>query len=184
MLKISLLFKTLQTLQANNPRISRINNAKFSEHCFYMSTNHKPIERFLNLYQCIFKALLFCSPKRTLLPLNCYAYTICWIKSSKFEKGLTSNKLVLKQYLSQNRLQTVTEDQKQSSGVVLYIISSNTFPKFTGKHMRWNLSLVKWQAQPRNNYSIEHRWLKPATLLKVTVVHGCISRFVNCTNGT
>ena len=26
--------------------------------------------------------------------------------------------------------------------------------------------------------------LKPATLLKVTVLHGCFSRFLNCTNGT
>ena len=25
---------------------------------------------------------------------------------------------------------------------------------------------------------------KPATLLKVTVLHGCFSRFLNCTNGT
>ena len=26
--------------------------------------------------------------------------------------------------------------------------------------------------------------LKPATLLKVTLRHGCFSRFLNCTNGT
>ena len=26
--------------------------------------------------------------------------------------------------------------------------------------------------------------LKPATLLKVTLLHGCFSRFLNCTNGT
>ena len=26
--------------------------------------------------------------------------------------------------------------------------------------------------------------LKPATLLKVTVLHGCFSRFLNCKNGT
>ena len=25
---------------------------------------------------------------------------------------------------------------------------------------------------------------KPATLLKVTLLHGCFSRFLNCTNGT
>ena len=27
-------------------------------------------------------------------------------------------------------------------------------------------------------------WLKPATLLKVTLLHGRFSRFLNCTNGT
>ena len=26
--------------------------------------------------------------------------------------------------------------------------------------------------------------LEPATLLKVTLLHGCVSRFLNCTNGT
>ena len=26
--------------------------------------------------------------------------------------------------------------------------------------------------------------IKPATLLKVTLLHGCFSRFLNCTNGT
>ena len=26
--------------------------------------------------------------------------------------------------------------------------------------------------------------LKPATLLKLTLLHGCFSRFLNCTNGT
>ena len=26
--------------------------------------------------------------------------------------------------------------------------------------------------------------LKPATLLKVTILHGCFSRFLNCANGT
>ena len=26
--------------------------------------------------------------------------------------------------------------------------------------------------------------LKPATLLKVTLLHGCFSRFLNCANGT
>ena len=26
--------------------------------------------------------------------------------------------------------------------------------------------------------------LKPATLLKVLLLHGCFSRFLNCTNGT
>ena len=29
----------------------------------------------------------------------------------------------------------------------------------------------------------ELRSLKPATLLKVTLRHGCFSRFLNCTNG-
>ena len=36
MLKISLLFKILQTSRVNNSRISRIKNAKFSGYCFYM----------------------------------------------------------------------------------------------------------------------------------------------------
>ena len=27
-------------------------------------------------------------------------------------------------------------------------------------------------------------WLKPATLLKLTLLHGCFSRFLNCTNAT
>ena len=27
-------------------------------------------------------------------------------------------------------------------------------------------------------------WLQPATLLKVTLMHECFSRFLNCTNGT
>ena len=38
MLKISLLFKNLQTTRANNSRILTIKNAKFSCYCFYMKT--------------------------------------------------------------------------------------------------------------------------------------------------
>ena len=30
----------------------------------------------------------------------------------------------------------------------------------------------------------EKHWLKPATLLKLTLLHGCFSRFLNCTNAT
>ena len=32
----------------------------------------------------------------------------------------------------------------------------------------------------------KHSWrrLQPTTLLKVTLLHGCFSRFLNCTNGT
>ena len=33
--------RNLQTSQANNSRILRIKNAKFSGHCFYMNTNMK-----------------------------------------------------------------------------------------------------------------------------------------------
>ena len=29
-----------------------------------------------------------------------------------------------------------------------------------------------------------HNWLQPATLLKLTLLHGCFSRFLNCTNAT
>ena len=39
MLKISLLFKTLQTSLVNNSNILRIQDAKFSGYCFYMNTN-------------------------------------------------------------------------------------------------------------------------------------------------
>ena len=39
MLKINLLFKKLETSLANNSRILRIKNAKFSGYCFYMNTN-------------------------------------------------------------------------------------------------------------------------------------------------
>ena len=40
MLKISLLFKkNLQNSRANNSRILRIKNAKYSGNCFYMNTN-------------------------------------------------------------------------------------------------------------------------------------------------
>ena len=35
-------------------------------------------------------------------------------------------------------------------------------------------------------YNLKHvkNVLQPATLLKVTLLHGCYSRFLNCTNGT
>ena len=32
--------------------------------------------------------------------------------------------------------------------------------------------------------SVKVAGLKPATLLKLTLLHGCFSRFLNCTNGT
>ena len=48
MLKISLLFKNLQTSRARNSRILRTKNVKFTGYCFY--TN-----RFSNLHQCTFK---------------------------------------------------------------------------------------------------------------------------------
>ena len=38
MLKNSLLFRNLQTSRANNSKILRIKNAKFSGHWFYMKT--------------------------------------------------------------------------------------------------------------------------------------------------
>ena len=31
---------------------------------------------------------------------------------------------------------------------------------------------------------MEECYFHPATLLKVTLLHGCFSRFLNCTNGT
>ena len=31
---------------------------------------------------------------------------------------------------------------------------------------------------------MEENYFQPATLLKVTLLHGCFSRFLNCTNGT
>ena len=30
----------------------------------------------------------------------------------------------------------------------------------------------------------KHPWMKPATFLKLTLLLGCFSRFLNCTNGT
>ena len=39
MLEIRLLFRDLQTSQANNSRILRTKNARFSGYCFYMNTN-------------------------------------------------------------------------------------------------------------------------------------------------
>ena len=30
---------------------------------------------------------------------------------------------------------------------------------------------------------IEESWLKPATLLKLTLLHGCFSGFLSCING-
>ena len=35
---------------------------------------------------------------------------------------------------------------------------------------------------PAVNYY--HKALQPASLLKVTLLHGCFSGFLNCTNGT
>ena len=58
------------------------------------------------------------------------------------------------------------------------------------------LILVKLQASPFVQFKKreKHPWrnvnyskvagLKPATLLKLTLLHGCFSRFLNCTNGT
>ena len=34
------------------------------------------------------------------------------------------------------------------------------------------------------NFSKKLKRLQPATLLKLTLLHGCFSRFLNCTNGT
>ena len=39
MLKITLFLRHLQTSRANNLRILKIKNAKFSGYCFYMSSN-------------------------------------------------------------------------------------------------------------------------------------------------
>ena len=35
-----------------------------------------------------------------------------------------------------------------------------------------------------NQYVSTGHMLKPTTLLKVTLFHGCFSRFLDCTNGT
>ena len=35
-----------------------------------------------------------------------------------------------------------------------------------------------------NLKKVKNTLLKPSTLLKLTLIHGCFSRFLNCTNGT
>ena len=49
--------------------------------------------------------------------------------------------------------------------------------------MRWAISylLYSLKSVKNNNGGV---LLKPATLLKVTLLHDCFSRLLNCTNGT
>ena len=39
MFKLAYFLKNLQTSQANNSRVLRVKNAKYSGHCFYMNAN-------------------------------------------------------------------------------------------------------------------------------------------------
>ena len=50
MLKISLFLRDLQTSRVNNPRITRIKNAKFSGYCFYTQTNREIFKSTLKYF--------------------------------------------------------------------------------------------------------------------------------------
>ena len=69
---------------------------------------------------------------------------------------------------------------KLQSDLDIWIIHSNIqFGKFWKRKLipkfYWWLHLYLWCVS---------RFGKPATSLKVTFLHGCFSRFLNCTNGT
>ena len=63
------------------------------------------------------------------------------------------------------------------------------FAKFTGKHLCQSLlfnkvaGLSNLKKKPVKNTHEGMLLLVSATLLKVTLLHGCFSRFLNCTNG-
>ena len=48
--------------------------------------------------------------------------------------------------------------------------------------INWIQEIVKIKKNPDSLRA--HLRLQPATLLKLTLLHGCFSRFLNCTNGT
>ena len=64
--------------------------------------------------------------------------------------------------------------------MVTLVKETGTLSTFARDHMRW---AILYHLYNLKNIKNPHGGV-PATLLKVTLIHGCFSRFLNCTNGT
>ena len=82
-LKLAYFLRNLQTSLANNSRILRIKNSKFSGYCSY---EHNHLGRFSNLHQCTFKVWEFF-----------FAYLLLFkvISQTKFNQLATQNTVEL-----------------------------------------------------------------------------------------
>ena len=133
--------------------------------------------------QHVFSVTIFCVPRR----LEDVLKTHCNMSWRCLEDVLEDKKLLCWRHL-QDVLKTFLEDVLETDKILLGISVSKKFKCVSKKYIFDALPdlvpFVKFKNREKHPWRSVNFRLQPATLLKLTLLHGCFSRFSNCTNST